>query len=307
MVDNINQDVVYALAASPDFVRDKRCFAARRSGLWCSKDGGETWTVIGDIPGVRVELLASAVAVSPTFSSDGTVFAGIPGGILRSTDSGDHWAIITLPSPPPFVSALVVSPNYDHDGMVFATTLEDGIFRSHDWGETWHSWNFGLFDLHVLSIAVSPTFAQDRILYIGTETGIFCSKNGGLAWRETDFPTEFAPVLSLATQGEVLFAGTEPAGLFSSTNKGQYWQKILEVEAINAILLSPTFPDTPDMLVVSNDNIWLSRDGGQSWSNQTPNKDFGAEFTSALAPVGFESGAPLMLGLANGQVIWTSK
>ena len=40
---NETQDLVYALAASPNFDQDGVCFAARRSGLYRSEDGGRTW------------------------------------------------------------------------------------------------------------------------------------------------------------------------------------------------------------------------------------------------------------------------
>jgi photosystem II stability/assembly factor-like uncharacterized protein len=303
MLHSINQDIVYALAASPD-----NCFAARHSGLWQSDDGGSQWHRIGAIAGVPAGTPASAVAVSPFYQSDGTVFAGVPGGILRSTDGGKQWAAVALPSPSPFVSALAVSPNYEADGVVFAATLEDGVFRSHDRGATWQAWNFGLFDRNILSMAVSPGFAHDRTIYVGTETGVFCSKNGGRAWREIGFPTEFAPVLSLAispqfAQDGILFAGTESAGLLYSADRGQTWQQVLICEAINTILLSSCSPVDADVLVASNDTLWFSRDGGKSWSNRNPEADFGAEFTVVIAPSGFAPRTALLVGLADGRVL----
>jgi len=89
----------------------------------------------------------------------------------------------------PLVSSLVISPNYTHDGTLLAGTMEDGVFRSADRGSHWVAWNFGLLDLNVLYVAISPHFACDEILFAGTETGIFRSTNVGRAWREMDFPS----------------------------------------------------------------------------------------------------------------------
>jgi photosystem II stability/assembly factor-like uncharacterized protein len=304
-----DHDIVYALVASPGFAEDGVCFAARHSGLWRSDDRGERWQPVGDIPGAPVGVAVTAVAVSPNFHSDGRVFAGLHGGILLSTDGGTTWKVVDLPPPPPLISALAVSPDYENDRIVFAATLEDGVFRSHDGGVTWQAWNFGLFDLSVLSIAVSPTFARDRTVFVGTETGIFCSKNGGRAWREMGFPTNFAPVQSLAASPQSsrkgsLFAGTESFGLMYSDDQGQSWRRLLDSEAINTILLALDFHSTADVLALSYDTVWLSHDGGQSWSNRNPDANFSAGFTTAAAPSGFAPEQPLLLGLADGQILW---
>jgi photosystem II stability/assembly factor-like uncharacterized protein len=304
-----DNDIVYALAASPDFAEDGVCFAARHSGLWRSDQRGERWQPVTDLPGASVGLPVTAVALSPNFQSDGRVFAGVRGSVLLSTDSGTTWKGVALPSPPPLISALAVSPDYENDGIVFAATLEDGVFRSHDGGVTWQAWNFGLFDLSVLSIAASPTFARDRTVFVGTETGLFCSKNGGRAWRETGFPTDFAPVLSLAVSPQSsregsLFAGTEASGLMYSDDQGQSWRRLLDSEAINTILLAPDFPGTADVLAVSNDTVWLSHDGGQSWSNRNPDANLSAGLTTAAVPSGFAQEQPLLLGVADGQILW---
>ena len=93
-----------------------------------------------------------------------------------------------------------------------------------------------MLDLNVFCMAISSDFANDETLFVGTESGIFRSTNGGRAWREVDFPTEFAPVLSLAVSpdytndgdGGVLLAGTESCGLFCSEDGGRTWTRLGE-------------------------------------------------------------------------------
>jgi photosystem II stability/assembly factor-like uncharacterized protein len=174
-----------------------------------------------------------------------------------------------------------------------------------DRGATWEVWNFGLFDLSILSIVVSPGFASDRTVYVGTESGVFTSKNGGRAWRETNFPAECAPVLCLAASPALaeegtLFAGTEAAGLLRSEDRGQTWQHVagLDIaESVHAILLSA---QKPDVLVVCYESLWVSHDKGASWQLQPSS---GAGFTTAIAPAGFETGSPVLLGVADGSVV----
>jgi photosystem II stability/assembly factor-like uncharacterized protein len=310
--ENQIQDIVYALAASPGFEQDGVCFAARPAGLFRSDDGGLTWHGAYASLELEAPLTTAAVEVSPSFESDQSLFAGVAGGVLRSVDGGQSWDVVSLPSPPPFVSSLVVSPNFAHDGTVLAGTLEDGAFRSGDRGQHWAAWNFGLLDLNILAMAISPDFANDETLFVGTESGIFRSTNGGRAWREVDFSPDLAPVLSLAMSPNyaadgVLFAGTESFGLFHSDDRGRTWQRLAEKlvsDTVNTILLAPEYPAQSDVLILTSDALLISRDGGHSWSDW-PESGLATKrgLASVAAPQGLYPGSPLLVGLFDGDVL----
>jgi photosystem II stability/assembly factor-like uncharacterized protein len=308
------QDLVYALAVSPNFAQDRICFAARTSGLYRSDDGGVNWQHAYDSLNLNAPLATMAVVISPNFESDRSVFAGVPGGIMRSVDGGQSWNAAILPSPPPIISTLALSPNLARDGIVLAGTVEDGVFRSADRGSRWSRWNFGLLDLNVFCMALSPDFSNDETIFVGTESGIFRSTNGGRAWREVDFPTELAPVLSLAISPDytnedgsgVLFAGTESHGLFASHDKGHTWTRLGENdidESVNCVILSPEFPAKPDVLVTLSTSLLVSRDGGRSWAEWKACQTFEQGLTSVAAPQGLAPDAPLLVGLAEGGVL----
>jgi photosystem II stability/assembly factor-like uncharacterized protein len=305
-----NQDLVHALAASPDFEHDGICFAARSTGLYGSQDGGQTWGNACDSLAVEVPLTTAAVALSPAFATDRTLFAGVSGAILRSSDGGSSWYAAALPTPPPFVLSLVTSPNFVRDGVVLAGTMEDGVFRSGDRGVHWAAWNFGFLDLNVLCLAMSPAFAEDETVCAGTDSGVFRSTNGGRAWREVDFLTDLAPVLSLAlapgdTSHGLLFAGTEDNGLYSSRDQGRSWNRLGEGKidgAVNVILLSPEFSTRPEMLVALADALLVSRDGGQTWSDWNPDFDGRQGITAVAAPQGLGPGASLLVGTVEGEI-----
>lgn len=307
------QDLVYALAASPDFANDGICFAAHASGLYRSANRGETWDFAYGALNPEAPLATTAVIVSPDFETDRSVFAGVPGGILRSVDGGETWNVALLPSPPPIVSMLIVSPSYAEDGTLFAGMMEDGVFRSADRGGHWYRWNFGLLDLNVFALAISPGFADDETLYVGTESGIFRSTNGGRAWREVSFPIDFAPVLSLAispgyASDGTLFAGTESCGLYRSDDRGQTWTRlgadvIEDGGAVNDILLSPEFPSSPAVLAMLGTALLVSRDGGQAWVDWKADLPLDEGVSSVGAPQGLALDAPLLVGLLGGDVL----
>jgi photosystem II stability/assembly factor-like uncharacterized protein len=205
---------------------------------------------------------------------------------------------------------LVISPNFSRDSTLLAGTVEDGVFRSADRGRSWSSWNFGLLDLNVFVLDISPAYASDETLFAGTESGIFKSTNGGRAWREVDLPIGFEPVLSLAVSpdyanDDTLFVGTESKGLLVSTDRGRTWDVIGEgtmMGPLNALVLSPTFPADPDMLVLRGDKLFLSPDRGRTWLEPATEPAATTGVTSVTAPHGIGPGAPLLLGLASGEV-----
>ena len=304
----IAQDIVYAMSTTSS---GGLCLAATQSGLRRSDDEGNTWYPVNLIPEQSQQPPVTAVALSS--GTDGTIhlFAGVLGGVFVSKDSGTSWTATRLASPPPFVTALAVSPNYSADAIAFAATMEDGVFRTDNGGQTWQPWCFGLFDLNVLGLAVSPDFANDRTLYAFTETGIYLSKNSGRSWQLTNFPADVAPVLCMAishnfAQDGKLYAGTEAAGLYYSENRGETWQQVSPLDtdnAINAILLGVQYPDKPEILVMTNHALWYSADAGTSWAAWHSHLDFGDGLTVALAPKGFSADNPLLLGRADGHIL----
>jgi photosystem II stability/assembly factor-like uncharacterized protein len=206
-----------------------------------------------------------------------------------------------------------VSPNYALDGVVLAGTMDDGVARSADRGARWMLWNFGLYDPHILALALSPSFEDDHTVFVGTESGVFSSTTGGRSWCELPFPEECSPVLSLAisaayTFDGVVFAGTEAHGLFRSNNRGQTWARVGEgaiSDSVNPIILGPKYPAIPHLLVLTSEGIFVSRDAGGAWSPWPLENLPDEEVVSVAAPFGLDAGAALLVGTVGGRVLRT--
>ncbi len=257
-------ETAFALAAS-----DSVCFAACSSGLYRSQDAGISWQRLPAAP----EAATTALALSPAFASDRSLFAAVKGGILRSSDAGDSLFSTAFPAPPPVFSGLAASPDFERDGMLLAATLEDGIFSSTDRGTRWQPWNFGLFDLNALCLALSPNWRDDETAFAGTTTGLYRSDNGGRAWRFTGFPSECAPVLCLAawhdpaSGSQKLLAGSESQGLWTSKDNGETWHRLAAQSltgAVNQIYVQ-THSSGATLHALADEGIFRCEDAGETW------------------------------------------
>lgn len=190
--------------------------------------------------------------------------------------------------------------------MIAAATAEDGVFLSVDRGQSWTAWNFGLVDMSVYALAISPNFKQDDLLFAGTESGIFCSRDGGRAWEEVDFPMDAAPVLSLglsptfADDGQ-LYAGTEKSGLFRSNDFGVSWQRVetdFEEGAINSIQFDSF--QTPGIWLLLDSHLLVEADG-QHFSEPYPDQ-FSADgvVTAFLCP---DASKTTLVGFVAGKIL----
>jgi photosystem II stability/assembly factor-like uncharacterized protein len=258
-----------AVALSPDFASDHSLFAGVPGAVLRSTDGGHDWHIAAlQAPPPFV----SALVVSPNYTADGTLLAAtVEDGVFRSGDRGAHWAAWNFGLLDLNVLSLAVSPNYARDETLFAGT-DSGIFRSTTGGRAWREVEAGDGGARstdfapVLSLAISPQYATDGVVFAGSEAhGLWCSRDRGRSW---------------ARLGEGVVEG-----------------------AVNSILLAPGFPSKPHILVLLGDTLLISRDGGVKWAEWRSGLDVGGSVTCVAAPLGLDVGAPLLLGLADGRVL----
>ena len=165
-------------------------FAATRSGLFRSADGGKTWTDLG-VP--RNEVYS--VLVSP----DGErLYAGThPAHLYVSTDEGDSWreleGLQELPSREEWrlprhrneahVRSLGAYP--DAPERVVAGIEVGGIHVSDDSGETWNERRDGLHD------DVHHVLVRDSEEYVAScGGGLYRTRDAGRSWTRLDIDVD---------------------------------------------------------------------------------------------------------------------
>jgi photosystem II stability/assembly factor-like uncharacterized protein len=158
---------LYPVAVSPEFDQDQTLMSAAcardATRVFLSQDGGNTWEQVGDIPrGPCFRMLSLA----PLFNKWQVVFAYGNDTLYRSADGGRSWeAVLNAISLP----QLVYGPETEGGRLLFLLAT-DVLYRSEDGGQTWRAIALPR-DISPSALAISPDFAQDGLLFVGTSDG----------------------------------------------------------------------------------------------------------------------------------------
>jgi photosystem II stability/assembly factor-like uncharacterized protein len=166
---------------------------------------------------------------------------------------------------------MVVTPH-----RLYVGTIGEGLWRSLDGGETFTRTCDGMFvECHVRALAVHPR--DQRVLFLGSEQGLFRSDDGAESWTPVGAPLDGLQVWSILlmpTAPEVILVGTCPARLFRSGDGGRTWTeadihmrqdcpRIIHTR-VTALCGHPNAPRTV-WAGVEIDGVYRSDDAGQTW------------------------------------------
>lgn len=237
------------------------------AGAWSSpmvldRNGGRLWhgrhalytQVLGqskwDVASPRWDTTISAIGTTP--ASEDILWAGLANGNLyRSTTGGETWANVSFNGlPRRFVRDVVPSVEDKKTAWVCYSGYGTGhIYRTNDYGATWTDISTGLPDVPVNAIALRSD--NEKVIFAGTDVGVFASFNGGESWIPYGTGLPRAPVLdmSLHENKNVLRIATHGRSM---------WEIDIPSEAIDEpIITAPTGGE----IVMANSSMTLSWHG----------------------------------------------
>jgi photosystem II stability/assembly factor-like uncharacterized protein len=252
--------VVLDLAISAD---GSAMYAATRTGLLKSTDGGALWPVLEEttVP------MYSLVATHPRRS--GIVFAVRSGVLYRSGNGGVTRQAVAGPEN---VLALAFSSG---SRTVAYAGGSNGLWKSTDDGRTWTSVDLGLGSTApVQSIAVDPR--NPKVLYAGAQLNrrfLFKSTDGGATWRQSQrglpvtdglVPIVTDIAVDLANSSIVYaLLGNE---IYRSVNAGRDWAPLPKLPGR---LVADLEPAPFGLLAATRAGVFLSPDRGLTWQLRT--------------------------------------
>lgn len=150
-------------------------------------------------------------------------------------------------------SVICLAQDPTNASIVFAGTLNGGVFKSTDRGNTWRAVNNGLGGLFIDSLAVDPT--NGNTVYAGTHgQGVYKSTDGGANWFAVNNGiANQSVVYTLAvnpSNPKIVFAGTRIQGTFTgilyrSLNGGASWETVMyhSDDWVYSVAISPSSPN----------------------------------------------------------------
>jgi len=247
---------ILSVAVSPSYADDHRIVVGTHTGIFLSRDAGETWSP------TTMPIAGSVVPVisfSPNYPADGVLLAGtMEDGIFYSADRGETWHSQSFGLLDATVMCVGFSPNFAKDETVYAGT-DTTIYQSYNKARAWKELNFPESAGPVLCLAIRPDSEDNYTLYAGTEKdGLYRSVDRGESWHKLSLPAACVNALHITRQPQALLAATE-AGIFQSTDQGESWDCLLDHP--NVISLAST--GGANMAGLVDQGLWMTTERGQ--------------------------------------------
>ena len=208
-------------------------------------------------------------------------------GLVYSTYIGgtqqDHSRAIAIDSQgSAYITGISSSPDYP----VSAGPIRNrsGLYKSTNAGGLWLNDNFGAPST-LGDLAINPITSD--VLYVGSQTGIYRSQNGGRNWSAVNsgLTNLNVRVVEIDPQNpSILYAGAASGGigLFKSVNGGDTWASANGNQSFTEISFVAVDPVTSGRVYISTGfSSYKTTNGGGIW-NQIPSNQLPA-FVSSFA------------------------
>ena len=266
------------------------------TGIFVSKDKGETWSQMPDVKGLS-EVHLHAIAALP--SDQKVMFASAAHELYKTVDSGYIWKpqpfrlVIPAAAPPatkpavkrtaaaakkpvtrkPVENVRLITPHEIHGiyavkngaaDVIFAAT-DLGLLKSSDAGERWT-----MVEVAGSSAVTGlyPSPINDGRMIARADAGMFVSKDFGDHWTTLNFPLPTADVkdVALAVDASSPVLVATRLGMYSSDDDGAKWETKhggLPASTVNAVV----YGSGTLAYAAEYGKLWESKDGGKSWSH----------------------------------------
>jgi photosystem II stability/assembly factor-like uncharacterized protein len=310
------------LRISMTFGKDNTIFLGGFDGLFNSTDGGDLWTQMETLSPKPIVSLA----LSPGYRNDSTVaIATFFGGAYITDDGGTTWKVINRGLKRSKLMNIALSPQFSLDNTMF-TISNIAFYKSTNRGNNWDTIKPGLHKrirsivsrlfgkffgkpivppkapreriLFPTVIAISPDFASDSTIYLGTRyRGVFRSVDGGVNWSPI-WKANGGRITSLVISPDfscdrTLYAGVLGQGIYKTVDGGDTWRPSADYITTFAerdqvtpgfrLAISPNYKKDKIVFAGTGEGLYKTIDGGKSWQKLEGSAFGGNGYIQAIA------------------------
>jgi photosystem II stability/assembly factor-like uncharacterized protein len=230
------------------------------TGVYRSRDGGETWEKISD------QINVESVAIDPR--TNDRIYVGTWRQGQRTEDGGKTWKLINdgMVLDTDMFSILIEPDN--PDSLWVATC--GWVYNSTNGGDKWTRFRDGFDNRRIHAIEVDP--CNHEVLYAGSVAGLYRSEDRGKSWYAVSDPGLVINEIALHPQrrnrvvigveGDGVYVSEDNASTFTRTSKGLY-----DIQ-ITTIVADPAVKDRAYAAVAfggAASGVYRSDDGGETW------------------------------------------
>ncbi|MCK9204860.1 MAG: hypothetical protein M0P58_10575 [Bacteroidales bacterium] len=249
-------------------------YAGTRNGVWKSNNGGESWEYsLSPETGYITWGWNMVNSISILKDNPDIVYSICATGLYKSTDRGLSWNQVLTPG----VWGNVQAFTYNAHEIVYVSEYGTGIEKSNDGGLSWE--NITPYNLSPSGPIIVNEDNPDIILAGANGSGIFKTVTGDTNWIQLNngIPTDLTVVALKENpkNNNTLYACLSKIfpeqvgiqGLYKSYNAGESWQLINQaINFRNSLyefdMMAVNPADTNMVLIVCNDSLYKSTDGG---------------------------------------------
>jgi len=218
---------------------DPRIIYVGSQHVWKSTNEGQSWEKIspdltrhdpktmgasgGPIThdNTGVETYATVFSIAPSAKDGNVIWAGSDDGYVQVTrNGGTSWKNVTPQALGDFarISLIEASPFRAGTAYVAANRYQQDdftpyVFRTDDYGETWTSISHGV-EANDFARAIREDIKQPKLLYLGTEHGVYVSFDDGAKWESLRQNLPDTPVHDIAVEDRDLVIATHGRGFY---------------------------------------------------------------------------------------------
>jgi photosystem II stability/assembly factor-like uncharacterized protein len=248
---------------------DPTALYAGSQHVWVTHNGGQSWTKIspdltrhdpktmGDSGGpvtrdeTGVETYATVFSIAPSPKDANLIWTGSDDGYVFVTkDGGKNWTNVTPKDMPDFarISLVEASPHRPGTAYVVANHYQFDdfapyVWRTDDYGQTWTKIVAGIAPNHYAR-AIREDTVREKMLYLGTEHGIYISFDDGARWQPLNQNLPDTPVHDVKVETRDLVIATHGRGFYVMDNISplRQWPGTTEEDAAPMHLFRPQDP-----------------------------------------------------------------